>query len=475
MALPTQFSVTTGKVSPIANPKAPTDLPKKLEAEEVNIASGASLIPSLSATDTDSPSQLTAENAVTVGVPDSLTAQPVTVTIAPDALSAQPATITGNPDTFTALPVANTDSPDQLTAKSKTVTPTPDQLAAKSKAVTPTPDQLSAQSKAVTPTPDQLAAQSKAVTSTPDQLTAQNKAVTPTPDQLAAQSKTLTPTPDQLAAQDKASTPAPVKLTPNAGTPTTPPFPLNHARILYKNKLVETLLVTPSVGSGGLNTIKPNTFERWTFISPGSALIKYELSSNQLMDSFCIGGHNLDGAVITISYSATSGGSMVSFASPITAKNGSALFFHTASLVSARDIQININNFTGNGFISYASAGDALQMQRPFFNGHTPITDSDVTEYYSNRSESGEIIGQQIRRKGYETQAQWNNIDDGWYRAYFAQFKQYVKTRPFFFAWNLLEYPDDVGFCRINQDIRSPIQNGSTTKRTVNMTLLGAG
>jgi len=114
-------------------------------------------------------------------------------------------------------------------------------------------------------------------------------------------------------------------------------------------------------------------------------------------------------------------------------------------------------------------------MQRPFFNGHTPITDSDVTEYYSNRSESGEIIGQQIRRKGFETQAQWNNIDDGWYRSYFAPFKQYVKTRPFFFAWNLLEYPDDVGFCRINQDIRSPIQNGSTTKRTVNMTLLGAG
>ena len=333
MALPTQFSVTTGKVSPIANPKAPTDLPKKLEAEEVNIASGASLIPSLSATDTDSP--------------------------------------------------------------------------------------------------------------------------------------------DQLSAQDKASTPAPVTLTPNAGTPTTPPFALNHARILYRNLLESFTSVTPSSGTTASSVVIPNTYERWNFTATGSDSITITIPANEDIDTICIGAHNLDGATIEFSYDNDASGGFTS----IGTKTGGEfdIMLHLSSTVSARRIQISISGLSGARFIGYISAGVALQMQRPFFNGHTPITDSDVTEYYSNRSESGEIIGQQIRRKGYETQAQWNNIDDGWYRSYFAPFKQYVKTRPFFFAWNLLEYPDDVGFCRINQDIRSPIQNGSTTKRTVNMTLLGAG
>lgn len=405
MALPTQFSVTTGKVSPIANPKAPTDLPKKLEAEEVNIASGASLIPSLSATDTDSPSQLNAENAVIIGVPDSLTAQPVTVTIAPDVLSAQPATITGNPDTFTALPVANTDSPDQLTAQSKTVTPTP----------------------------------------------------------------------DQLSAQDKASTPAPVTLTPNAGTPTTPPFPRNHARILYDNLLAgaSSISVVDGDNNGQLSII-PNTFQKWTFSANGRIFI--DLPSPISIDTVSLGAHNIGSGGYTVQafYRETPLGSQSSFAPSVTPSVDNPIMFHVDTAVNVSELEIRVTG-GASGFIGYISAGVALQMQRPFFNGHTPITDSDVTEYYSNRSESGEIIGQQIRRKGYETQAQWNNIDDGWYRSYFAPFKQYVKTRPFFFAWNLLEYPDDVGFCRINQDIRSPIQNGSTTKRTVNMTLLGAG
>jgi len=288
-----------------------------------------------------------------------------------------------------------------------------------------------------------------------------------------ANPKAPTDLPKKLDSKSKAFSPTPSALTPNAGTPTSPPFALNHARILYRNLLESFTSVTPSTGATASSVVVPNTYERWNFTATGSDSITITLPANENIDTVCVGAHNLDGATIEFLYDNNASGSFTS----IGTKTGGEfdIMLHLSSTVSVRRIRINISGLSGSRFIGYISAGVALQMQRPFFNGHTPITDSDVTEYYSNRSESGEIIGQQIRRKGYETQAQWNNIDDGWYRSYFAPFKQYVKTRPFFFAWNLLEYPDDVGFCRINQDIRSPIQNGSTTKRTVNMTLLGAG
>lgn len=147
--------------------------------------------------------------------------------------------------------------------------------------------------------------------------------------------------------------------------------------------------------------------------------------------------------------------------------------YHKTSKVNVRRVRVIVSG-GGDFEVGYISAGTALQMQRPFFNGHQPYTDSDVTEYYSNRTESGEIIGRQIRRKGYETTYEWQNIDDGWYRDNIPEFKEYAKIRPMFIAWNLLEYPKDVAFGETTGDIASSMQNGTRTKRSgLSFTLKG--
>lgn len=278
------------------------------------------------------------------------------------------------------------------------------------------------------------------------------------------------------------STPPAQPPTPVVGTKVTPPFPLHHARILYDNVLEDYSGISATsnvINFPAVDAVKPNTYESWRF-STSDATLSIDFGGvNKNIDMLCIGSHNLNraGATVEFWYAETFGGTFVQFGSAISPAftENQSIAFYSETAVSAAEIEIRITGASGVPKIGYISAGVALQMQRPFFNGHTPISDADVTEYYSNRTESGEIIGQQIRRKGYETSAEWQNLDDGWYRQYFAPFKEAAKLRPFFFAWNLLEYPKDVGFCRIAQDISAPMQNGVNITRNVSMNLLGAG
>ena len=267
---------------------------------------------------------------------------------------------------------------------------------------------------------------------------------------------------------------APSVIAPKSGTAIAPPFPLNHARILYNNLLVNTSLSTDAAGSTPSNSRIPNTWQRWQFTA-NTKYIDFQFGSLTNIDTICIGAHNISdsGSLYRILYSPNTTGSFIQLVEKTPSTNA-AIMYHRDSLLAVRRIRVQISGADAFKDIGYISAGIALQMQRPFFNGHQPYTDSDVTEYYSNRTESGEIIGRQIRRRGFETSYEWSNLDDEWYRVYIPAFKQAAKISPFFIAWNLLEYPDDVAFGETTGDISTSMQNGTRVKRSgLSFTLKG--
>jgi len=273
--------------------------------------------------------------------------------------------------------------------------------------------------------------------------------------------------------QDSASISAPSAITSSVTDLVAPPFPLNHARILYENELFNYSSVVPSTGGTASYAINPNTWQRWTFTATGSDSILITLPASVDVDTICIGAHNLAGVEIAPFYDTDSSGSFTGFTTPKTPSTNDSVMFHVSSSLSVRRLVLNINGATGEKFIGYISAGVALQMQRPFFGGHTPITDATVTKFYDSWTESGNIIGRSKRSQGQETTADFKNIDDGWYRNYFQGFKESALTLPYFFAWNLLEYPDDVGLCCTDSDISAPYM-GTRALRSISFTLKGA-
>jgi len=265
----------------------------------------------------------------------------------------------------------------------------------------------------------------------------------------------------------------PVAISANSTDPESPPFALNHARILYDNLLLSSS-VTISTGATGTNVLIPNTAQRWTFSATGN--IKFVLPDNFDIDTVCIGAHNLSsgGYTVQVFYRTTDGGSLTSLTASKSPVNDNAIMFHVPATVSAKVIEIYTTAGSGAGYIGSIYAGVALQMQRPFYGGHSPITLSASTTYFSSRSESGAFIGREIRKREYQTSAAWKNITDSWYRAYFQPFVLSAKTLPFYFAWNLLEHSSDVAYCITNADI-SPSYQGNRDLMQVGFDMIGVG
>ena len=250
-----------------------------------------------------------------------------------------------------------------------------------------------------------------------------------------------------------------------------PPFALNHARILYDNLLANSVASTVS-GVNPSFTLIPNTAQRWTATAPAS--VKFTLPVNQNIDTICIGAHNLSDNNYSVEafYRTTDGGALIAFDGVSNPVNNNAIMLHKSDAVSAKVIEIFITVGTGSAFIGSVYAGIALQMQRPFFGGHTPAVLARQADYYSSMSESGNFIGVEVRRRALESDASWKNLTDTWYRQYFVPFLASAEVLPFYFAWNLKQYPTDVAYCKNITNV-APSYSGQRDLMTVGIPLVG--
>jgi hypothetical protein len=263
----------------------------------------------------------------------------------------------------------------------------------------------------------------------------------------------------------------PTVITANALDPEAPPFSLKHARILYLNKLIGSA-VTTSLGTNGSLVLVPNTADRWAITT--TSFITFTLPAAVSIDTIGIGAHNLGSTnyVISFQYSTTDVSSFVTFKPAQTPADNTAVMSHISSSISARRIRITCTG-SGSAFVGSIYAGIALQMQRPFFAGHSPLPLSAKTIRYSSVTEGGNFVGEQIRRLGFRSSAPFKNLSNDWYRTYFQPFVIHARTLPYFFAWNLDQYPTDVGYCKTSEDITPAY--GSLDMFNVSFEMVGFG
>jgi hypothetical protein len=262
---------------------------------------------------------------------------------------------------------------------------------------------------------------------------------------------------------------APAVFTANALPSETPPFPTNHARILYDN-LLSTSTVTATAGTNPSYVLIPNTAQRWVF-TDGEDII-FTPPANIDLDTVCIGAHSLKNYSIGVNYETTVGGGYTAFASGKELSNNDAVMFHRSSTVSVARLKISCSGATGANFIGSIYAGVALQMQRPFYSGYSPGVLSRQADYFSSNTESGNFIGVEVRRRAQQSNADWKNLNNDWYRSYFDPFLVSAETLPFYFAWNLAEYDRDVMYCKNITNI-SPSYQGQRDLMSVSIPLVG--
>ena len=242
-------------------------------------------------------------------------------------------------------------------------------------------------------------------------------------------------------------------LTANA-LPATSDFPLNYARIGYDNALINGSATAISDNAGSANMLTPSTYDKWRPTSDGLATL---VGALQQCDYVGIAAHNLgsDGVTLSVEVSNSGAGAVVVYNQLVT--NDKSLFIRFAA-GNYNQVSISISGSTATE-IGVVFLGLELEMMRPIFSGHKPSTLSATDVMTPQVSDGGQFLGKQIVRRGYATSADFQHLTDEWYRSKFQPFVEVAKTRPYFWAWNLLESPNDIVYGWTNENI-SPAYMG---------------
>lgn len=212
-------------------------------------------------------------------------------------------------------------------------------------------------------------------------------------------------------------------------------YPLTHARIAHARNWLAGGTATASGTATGffadapLNTL---TYEAWR---PDALPATWTYTHNVAAkcDYCCIAGHDMGtrGASLSVQYYDGSTWQAVIAATQI--RDNSPIFCIFAPQ-TASQWRVSITGTTLPK-ISVIRFGKALQMQRPIFGGHSPITLARQTVLRSNKSETGEYLGRSKTRTFLQTGFSWSNLTTAWVRAWWPDLQRAVETEPFWIAW----------------------------------------
>ncbi len=267
---------------------------------------------------------------------------------------------------------------------------------------------------------------------------------------------------------------------PGPDQPENPEVPvssaLKHVHIGYTNLITADNITASSQAAGfpAANLVNPLTAHRWKATSLPATV---EFSSDQLVSYIGIASHKLATYQCTIEfqYTKNSGSSWTTIATKTPTTNRPIMIvFDPVSFESFR-IRITRNGgstITDIPGLGVFMIGEALVMQRGIYQGHSPITMSRKTKRLTNKTEGGQYAGNSIITEGVSTSFEWSNIEAGWVRAKFDPFIIHARSRPFFIAWRYSEFPNEVGFCWTDDDIR-PSNSGPRDLMSISMTVNG--
>lgn len=122
--------------------------------------------------------------------------------------------------------------------------------------------------------------------------------------------------------------------------------------------------------------------------------------------------------------------------------------------------------------IAVLYVGKLLVSERRIYVGHSPITLNRQHDIVAGRSENANFLGRIVLQERNSTQVALQNLTPDWYRTYFDPFVDEAVTRPFFFAWRPMSYPNEVGYAWLRDD-PSPSNQSPNGMMQVGLNLAG--
>jgi hypothetical protein len=251
-------------------------------------------------------------------------------------------------------------------------------------------------------------------------------------------------------------------------------YPLNHARVGYQN-WCQGLAASAVVVSSELpdmpkdGPLRSDTTDKWRAVS-GASTWRVDLGQARAVNYVGL-VIATSGVQITVAYS-TDDTNWTTFATALTPTDTSPILV-LDSVKTARYWRISVASPVT---VAVVYIGQVLELERPFFDGHSPMQLSRMVERTSSMTRGGQFVGQDVIRRGTMTSVSVNNLTPTWYKNSFDPLVRHLETQPIFWAWNLLRDPAGVSYAWSADPIQ-PVLVAQTPggRVSVSMSLRGLG
>lgn len=224
--------------------------------------------------------------------------------------------------------------------------------------------------------------------------------------------------------------------------------------IAYENIVTSTNISTDSAHSNypAVHLANPNTNLFWRSENGNEQFITITVGARDI-DYIAIARHNLGSEGISITIEGDTGDSPSWEAlvqETLLGNDEPAIFRFNPTVLDGVRLRLIPQSPTAIPQVSVVYAGTLLVMQQGVQADYVPIPYARIAEDVNGRSERGNFLGR-IRTGSYlESTASFANLTPAWFRTYCEPFLESAADLPFFFAWLPDTYPDEVGYCWLN-------------------------
>jgi hypothetical protein len=250
-----------------------------------------------------------------------------------------------------------------------------------------------------------------------------------------------------------------------------PTIPLSHSRIGHQT-YTRTGTATASSAQVDFPADAPLNELTYEFWRPNLLPATWTLDAGSSVSAnyFGIAAHTLGASGNTVTIQGSNDNITYTDIDSITPSDNSPIMFLFAS-ASYRYWRISISSGTFPS-IGVIYVGTVLEMLRPCYGGLTPISLSRDSVIRPNRSEGGQWLGRSVIRSGSSMKVGYANLENNWVRTTFKDFIEDAVLYPFFFAWRPDNYPEDVGYVWVGDDIK-PSNMGRNSLMQVSFDMSG--
>ena len=208
-----------------------------------------------------------------------------------------------------------------------------------------------------------------------------------------------------------------------------------------------TVTVSDETSDGpGLNCMEDSTFDFWD-TSAATSTIQVDVGwAGVWCDCVGIEAHTLgtDGATVEVQYSSDA----VSWTTILTSTpTDNTCIIGVFPITKKRYWRVRVTD--GPSLIGVLKLGRRVIIPTGVLSGHVAINNSSRIEGLSNKSITGQFLGDRIIRTGAETTIDFGLLYTNFVDDYLTDFKtDYNDLRTFFYAGAPSVYPLDLGYCK---------------------------